>query len=118
MAAADAATPVKETETGHPLSTEGQTDTKKPEETKEEVDSPDKLKGPGPRPIADVAKEHRGNAAETTPAGVAKEASKATNGGAEPVGMGTEHVKSTGVKAEGGDFDATKPGAGAEADRK
>ena len=33
-------------------------------------------------------------------------------------GTGTQYVKSTGVKAEGGDFDATKPGAGKEADRE
>jgi len=32
-------------------------------------------------------------------------------------GTGTEYVKSSGLKAEGGDFDASKPGAGREADR-
>ena len=33
-------------------------------------------------------------------------------------GTGTQYVKSSGLAAEGGDFDATKPGAGKEADRK
>jgi hypothetical protein len=33
-------------------------------------------------------------------------------------GSGTEYVKSTGTDAEGGDFDATNPGAGAEATRR
>lgn len=33
-------------------------------------------------------------------------------------GTGEQWVKSTGVAAEGGDFDATKPGAGKEANRK
>lgn len=33
-------------------------------------------------------------------------------------GTGELYVKSTGLAADGGDFDATKPGAGREADRK
>jgi hypothetical protein len=33
-------------------------------------------------------------------------------------GTGQQYVKSTGVAAEGGDFDAANPGAGREADRK
>ena len=33
-------------------------------------------------------------------------------------GTGEQYVKSTGLAAEGGDFDATKPGAGREADRE
>jgi len=37
--------------------------------------------------------------------------------GEEKKGDGTEYVKSSGVAADGGDFDATKPGAGAEANR-
>jgi hypothetical protein len=36
----------------------------------------------------------------------------------EKKGTGTEYVKSTGLAADGGDFDASKPGAGREADRK
>lgn len=37
--------------------------------------------------------------------------------GKEPKGTGEEWVKTTGMAADGGDFDATKPGAGREADR-
>lgn len=37
--------------------------------------------------------------------------------GKEPKGTGEQWVKSTGTAADGGDFDATKPGAGREADR-
>jgi hypothetical protein len=33
-------------------------------------------------------------------------------------GTGTEYVKSTGLAADGGDFDVTKPGAGKEASRE
>lgn len=32
-------------------------------------------------------------------------------------GTGEKYVKSSGMKAEGGDFDAANPGAGKEADR-
>lgn len=37
--------------------------------------------------------------------------------GKEPRGTGEQWVKTSGVHAQGGDFDATKPGAGREADR-
>lgn len=37
--------------------------------------------------------------------------------GKEPKGTGEEWVKTSGVQADGGDFDATKPGAGREAER-
>ncbi|KAH0547583.1 hypothetical protein FGG08_000308 [Glutinoglossum americanum] len=37
--------------------------------------------------------------------------------GTEPSGTGEKYVKSTGLAAYGGDFDATRPGAGREADR-
>ncbi|KAJ8129218.1 hypothetical protein O1611_g4413 [Lasiodiplodia mahajangana] len=35
----------------------------------------------------------------------------------ESKGTGEQYVKTTGLQADGGDFDATKPGAGREADR-
>jgi hypothetical protein len=35
----------------------------------------------------------------------------------EPLGTGEKYIKSTGFAADGGDFDATRPGAGREADR-
>jgi hypothetical protein len=38
--------------------------------------------------------------------------------GKEPKGTGEQYIKSTGVAADGGDFDATKPGAGREADSR
>jgi hypothetical protein len=38
--------------------------------------------------------------------------------GEPPKGQGTEYVKSSGMDADGGDFDATKPGAGTEATRR
>lgn len=36
----------------------------------------------------------------------------------ESQGTGEQYVKTTGLAADGGNFDATKPGAGREADRK
>jgi hypothetical protein len=51
----------------------------------------------------------------------ARSASVAQEGGTphgKTLGTGKEYVKSTGVAAEGGDFDATNPGAGSEATRK
>jgi hypothetical protein len=50
-----------------------------------------------------------------------RSASVAQEGGAphgKTLGTGQQYVKSSGVAAEGGDFDATKPGAGQEATRK
>lgn len=40
------------------------------------------------------------------------------HGADEPKGTGEKWVKSSGLAADGGDFDATKPGAGREADRE
>jgi hypothetical protein len=91
---------------------------------------PDNLKGPGPKPIEVVAKEHGGDAGQSKQepvglsSGVAAEKSapsddkKATPGDQAGSGTGEEHIKTTGFSADGGDFDATKPGAGKEADRK
>lgn len=36
----------------------------------------------------------------------------------ESEGTGTKYVESTGLVADGGDFDANRPGAGRDADRK
>ncbi|KAK3313869.1 hypothetical protein B0H66DRAFT_630026 [Apodospora peruviana] len=82
-------------------------------------DNPVKIDGPGPKPIAQVANEHGGDAANvnkepsSSGPGAVEEAPKENHDG----DMGTIHLKSSGLKADGGDFDATKPGAGAEADR-
>ncbi|KAH7041275.1 uncharacterized protein B0I36DRAFT_344891 [Microdochium trichocladiopsis] len=86
-----------------------------------------KLDGPGPKPLEEVAREHGGDA------GAAKERKgslvpprdpndtsegpKTDANKNEDKGDGTQYVKSSGLKADGGDFDATAPGAGREADR-
>ncbi|KAK0630716.1 hypothetical protein B0T17DRAFT_507161 [Bombardia bombarda] len=102
-------------------------------------DNPVKLDGPGPRPLEEIAREHGGNAAAVNEDGAATNGSAAgkkdksssgdsvaANGGGAPKldddksnedGDGTQYVKSSGLVADGGDFDATKPGAGREADR-
>lgn len=82
--------------------------------------------GDGPKSLADVAKEHGGDA------GNSGDASKHNNHGStldkddaegeeetqESKGTGELYVRTTGLAADGGDFDATKPGAGREADRE
>ncbi|OTB17951.1 hypothetical protein K445DRAFT_315702 [Daldinia sp. EC12] len=102
-----------------------------------------KLDGPGPKPLDEVAREHGGDAGkidkkdeskplpgEDAPAR-SESASKRSGSGsagagededgpnAKSTGEGTgeKYVKSSGLQADGGDFDATKPGAGREADR-
>ncbi|KAK0710268.1 hypothetical protein B0T26DRAFT_679563 [Lasiosphaeria miniovina] len=73
-------------------------------------DNPDKLDGPGPRPLEEVARDYGGDAAKAA----RSEDSKSTSHGE---GTGEQYVKSSGLKADGGDFDASVPGAGREADR-
>lgn len=89
----------------------------------DEGNNPAKADGPGPKPIEEVAREHGGDAAA---AGAATGA-KSDAGSDDPDGLGSksdkkgtgeQYVKTTGLQADGGDFDATKPGAGKEADRK
>ncbi|KAI6091986.1 hypothetical protein F4821DRAFT_226003 [Hypoxylon rubiginosum] len=86
------------------------------------------LDGPGPKPIEEVAREHGGDAGKIEGGAAAdgsgsKEAPKEDEDeggpGAKSKGEGTgeQYVKTSGLKADGGDFDATKPGAGREADR-
>ncbi|KXH50612.1 hypothetical protein CSIM01_12325 [Colletotrichum simmondsii] len=90
----------------------------------------DKLDGPGPRPLEAVAKERGGDAgnvkgsskggliggeeSKTDTEGKKEEDPNASHG---EEGTGEKLVKATGLAADGGDFDATKPGAGREADR-
>lgn len=91
---------------------------------------PNKLdtNAPGPRPLEQVAREHGGDAGN-------KEKTKVDTDGADGAdkkddedddgpqttshgeGTGELYVKSSGLKADGGDFDASNPGAGKEADR-
>ncbi|GKT43744.1 uncharacterized protein ColSpa_03925 [Colletotrichum spaethianum] len=89
----------------------------------------DKLDGPGPRPLEIVAKERggdAGNAKDSAKGGLIKDDSasgledkkkddpKAASSGD---GTGEKYIKTSGLAVDGGDFDATKPGAGREADR-
>jgi len=87
-----------------------------------------KLNEPGPKPLAAVAKEHGGDAgnrdeADARSVSSSSSSSSSSDEGKEHPkhssnkGTGEQHVKSTGLKADGGDFDASKPGAGHEADR-
>ncbi|KAI1810760.1 hypothetical protein GGS20DRAFT_155355 [Poronia punctata] len=81
-----------------------------------------KLDGPGPKPVSELAKEHGGDAGDSSTSSVDKVDNKKeeeTPGGGieESKGTGEQYVKSNGLQADGGDFDATKPGAGREADR-
>ncbi|PTB35396.1 uncharacterized protein TrAFT101_011272 [Trichoderma asperellum] len=97
----------------------------------------DELTGKGPRPIEIVAKENGGNAAaatedSSTSGSAAPEEKKPETADAQQNTTTTattndssskkeatdeEYVKSSGLAADGGDFDAAKPGAGLEADR-
>lgn len=102
-----------------------------------------KLDGPGPKPLEEVARERGGDAgiSHTSPAASTTNASGADNkpsstsldqkskGSSEEIedgsnakskseGSGEKYVKSSGLKIDGGDFDVTKPGAGREADRE
>lgn len=96
-------------------------------DAEEGVNEAQKLDGPGPKPIEEVAREHGGDAGSS--GSVDKTKSKKVEGEEEEdedgpnakskgEGTGEQYVKSTGLQADGGDFDATKPGAGREADRK
>ena len=85
--------------------------------------------GDGPKPLAVVAREHGGDAGNNTEdykgesGKSAAGADKVDEGGdksdsKDSEGAGEQYVKTTGLAADGGDFDATKPGAGREADRE
>lgn len=68
-----------------------------------------------------MAKEHGGDAGSAAKGSSgAADAADEDGPGAKSTGEGTgeQYVKSSGLAADGGDFDATKPGAGREADRK
>ncbi|KAI3344005.1 hypothetical protein F4824DRAFT_30008 [Ustulina deusta] len=83
------------------------------------------LDGPGPKPVAEVAKENGGDAGNDRTSSIDKESeeneTKETKESEEDTnkdsGTGEQYVRSSGLQADGGDFDATKPGAGQEADR-
>ncbi|KAI1181755.1 hypothetical protein F5B17DRAFT_243175 [Nemania serpens] len=114
-----------------------QNDTRSPEDPKtnpksaptdvnDEDDGPNeapKLDGPGPKPLAEVAKENGGDAGNESTSSVddknksEKDAKRDEEEKHESKGTGEQYVKTSGLQADGGDFDATKPGAGKEADR-
>ncbi|KAF4332944.1 hypothetical protein FBEOM_13251 [Fusarium beomiforme] len=82
--------------------------------------------GPGPQPIEKLAKEHGGDAGNAPVEGTshkpaevgsegAAESSKSENQSHDP--REDEYIPATGFAADGGDFDASKPGAGREAER-
>ncbi|KAI1423835.1 hypothetical protein F5Y12DRAFT_755571 [Xylaria sp. FL1777] len=116
---------------------EGQNDTRSPEDPKtnpksaptdvndapeEGINEAQKLEGPGPKPLAEVAKENGGDAGNDSTSSVDKSSKeKETKEGEEDKskseGTGEKYVRSSGLQADGGDFDATNPGAGREADR-
>ncbi|KAL8365993.1 hypothetical protein RB595_004666 [Gaeumannomyces hyphopodioides] len=86
----------------------------------------DSVKGPGPKPLDQVAKEHGGDAGNAAhddaadgkpqqPPGTPKEDEGVKQ--PESRGSGEKLVKASGLAADGGDFDAANPGAGREADR-
>jgi len=86
-----------------------------------------KIDGPGPRPLADVAREHGGDAGKSNSSlgggaspqvgGSGAPAPESTGGQDHSQDRGELYVRSSGLRADGGDFDASAPGAGREADR-
>lgn len=120
-------------------SSKAQNDTRSPEDPKtnpktaptdvndadEGVNEAPKLDGPGPKPIAEVAKENGGDAGNDSTSSIGgknKSQEDVNEDGVEKKhdseGTGEKYVRTSGLQADGGDFDATKPGAGKEADRK
>ncbi|KAI0166554.1 hypothetical protein GGR57DRAFT_29606 [Xylariaceae sp. FL1272] len=85
------------------------------------VNEAQKLDGPGPKPLNEVAKEHGGDAGNSDEAvdqsSKKEDPTEDPNDSKKSEGTGEQYVKSSGLQADGGDFDATKPGAGREADR-
>lgn len=88
------------------------------------------LDGPGPKPVEDLARENGGDAGNVSSTSSVDKTSGSQNEEEEGKkaedkdkdnenkGTGEKYVRSNGLKADGGDFDATQPGAGREADRK
>lgn len=87
--------------------------------------------GDAPRPLSDLAKDHGGSAGSTESTSASsggqgrQGGDRSGSGSGGPQAEGESHgegtgemwVKTTGFAADGGDFDASKPGAGREADR-
>ncbi|PFH59750.1 hypothetical protein XA68_11931 [Ophiocordyceps unilateralis] len=101
-------------------------DSEKPEhQGDEEGDSDKGVMGDGPKPLEVVARENGGDAGNNgDPTGQdgqhddsAADDGDASESNKQSKGTGELHVKTTGFAADGGDFDAAKPGAAREADR-
>lgn len=81
--------------------------------------------GPGPRPIEKLAKEFGGDAGNVPVEGASSKPTEVGSGAGESSSSENqphdpkedEYITASGFAADGGDFDATKPGAGREADR-
>jgi len=119
--------------------TSGQNDTRdpsnpqtNPDPTKQDVKQEVNVDGPGPAPLENVAKEHGGDAGNEhseepksedadadadADAGEDEDEDNGIQKHSHGSGTGEQWVKSSGLKADGGDFDAAAPGAGKEADR-
>jgi len=97
-------------------------DTRDSNEADAGEDGEEGVMGDGPRPLATVAKECGGDAGnmKTEPEPESEssgDAAAGKDGDGEGKGTGELYVKASGLAADGGDFDAAKPGAGREADR-
>lgn len=128
-------TATKGSSAGKGDSTKGQNDTRDPSdpdtdpktaEPKENVDDSGegtndvKIDGPGPKPLDEVAKGRGGGEAASEEKKEGDDDDDDDDGPqkeSKGEGTGEKYIKSSGLKADGGDFDATKPGAGREADR-
>lgn len=90
------------------------------------------VSGPGPSSLEEIARKNGGTSgAAQKPSSTANvqgvktdlkplssdKQEKIDEEDTKDKGSGEQYIKSSGMKAEGGDFDATKPGAGREADR-
>jgi len=121
--------------TGQKDTTAGQNDTRDPDsantdpDKKQDVDTKTPgpstegtdLKGPGPRPLETVALEHGGDAGndkkETSKSDDPEKKGKTEEEKTAEEEAAKEVVPASGFAADGGDFDASNPGAGQEADR-
>jgi len=70
------------------------------------------VSGPGPKPLSET---HKGTGGAPGPTGVDETDGPQKESRGE--GTGEKYIKSSGLKADGGDFDAANAGAGHEADR-
>lgn len=84
-------------------------------ETKAEAEEAQNVdtSGPGPQSLEEKAKNGGVTAGASSSGGDDDGPQKESQG----EGTGEQYVKSSGMKADGGDFDAANPGAGREADR-